>query len=661
MITDEDKERVRQATDILQLVGETVELKRRGADYWGCCPFHHEKSPSFHVNPTTGLWKCFGCGAGGDVFAYVMKRESLDFPDSIRYLADKAGIELSEERGAARKGPRRNRLIECLTEAERFYSTMLLRGRGEGPDAGRAYLAGRGFGSDVCRRWGLGYAAGHQTLVEHLRKLGFSMQEILACDLALQGQGGRLRDRFFDRVMFPIHDEQGRTIAFGGRVMGDAKPKYLNTKETAVFSKRKHLFAFDRAKESMAATGTCVVCEGYTDVIAMHEAGFKNTVATLGTALTMDHVKLIERFAKRRIICMFDGDEAGQRAAERAVQYIDKTSVEMLCVVLPDNLDPMEFLSARGADALRPILEAAQPLMDFVFGKRLAGYDLSVPGKRVAALNDMAGVLAPLGDSMLLDGYALQLGDMLGFDVARVKQVIRERAASERRKAGQRDGGGRTDRRRQAASSPERDVPPYDDVPPYYEGGGYGAGYDDGPYDDYDGPYAPAGGGAGREGQGVSTAALSNDERMQSAAERELLAMIASHPDVMRGHGERIATFTWSDSRYEAMAWAMLATPAGTPPADVVRAAAGVVAEAPQILAGGRLEVTSRMPADRRADFLLNAVELWSKRREVREIKARLRLSSSTVPDEGQIELFRRATELQKRINELSNSVSAVV
>ena len=198
-------------------------------------------------------------------------------------------------------------------------------------------------------------------------------------------------------------------------------------------------------------------------------------------------------------------------------------------------------------------------------------------------------------------------------------------------------------------------------MPPYYEDGGYGAGYDDGTYDAYDGPYATAGGGAGREGQGVSTAALSNDERMQSAAERELLAMIASHPDVMRGHGERIATFTWSDARYEAMAWAMLATPAGTPPADVVRAAAGVVAEAPQILAGGRLEVTSRMPADQRADFLLNVVELWSKRREVREIKARLRLSSSTVPDEGQIELFRRATELQKRINELSNSVSAVV
>lgn len=630
MITDEDKERVRQATDVLQLVGETVELKRRGSDWWGCCPFHHEKSPSFHVNPTTGLWKCFGCGAGGDVFAYVMKRESLDFPDSIRYLAERAGIELSEERSGPRRGPRRTRVLDCLQEAEKYYNTQLMRGRGDGPAAGRRYLAGRGFGSDVCRRWGLGFAPGRGALAEHLRAQGFSRQELVSADLALEGQGGRLRDRFYDRVMFPIHDEQGRTIAFGGRVMTDAKPKYLNTKETAVFSKGKHLFAFDRAKDSMVATGTCIVCEGYTDVIAMHEAGFTNAVATLGTALTMDHVKLIERFARRRIVCMFDGDEAGQRAAERAVRYIDKTGAEMLCVVLPNNQDPMEFLRDHGADALRPILASAQPLMDFVFGKRLAGYDLSVPGRRVAALDDMAQVLAPLADSMLLDGYATQLADMLGFDVDRVRQVIRDKAAAARRKEAERpsaEGAYRPQQRSGASQVPEPQ------------------------------PMRPDGGG---EGRALPAVALSTDERMQSVAERELLSMIATHPDVMRGHGDRIATFTWSDSRFEAMAWAMLATPAGTAPAQVVAAATDVVADAPRILAGGRLEVTSRMPVEQRADFLLDVVELWSKRREVREIKARLRMSSSSVPDEQARGLFRTATELQKRINELSNRVSAV-
>ncbi len=619
---------------MLQLVGETVELKRRGSDWWGCCPFHHEKSPSFHVNPTTGLWKCFGCGAGGDVFAYVMKRESLDFPDSIRYLAERAGIELSEERSGPRRGPRRTRVLDCLQEAEKYYNTQLMRGRGDGPAAGRRYLSGRGFGSDVCRRWGLGFAPGHGALTEHLRAQGFSRQELVSADLALEGQGGRLRDRFYDRVMFPIHDEQGRTIAFGGRVMTDAKPKYLNTKETAVFSKGKHLFAFDRAKDSMVASGTCIVCEGYTDVIAMHEAGFTNAVATLGTALTMDHVKLIERFARKRIICMFDGDEAGQRAAERAVRYIDKTGVEMLCVVLPNNQDPMEFLRDHGADALRPILAAAQPLMDFVFGKRLAGYDLSVPGRRVAALDDMAQVLAPLADSMLMDGYATQLADMLGFDVDRVRQVIRDKAAAARRKEAERS--------RMEAQQPQPQSQSQ------WQGDRQAAA-----------PQQAAQGGGG-EGRALPAAALSTDERMQSVAERELLSMIATHPDVMRQHGDRIATFTWSDSRFEAMAWAMLATPAGTPPAEVVGAATDVVADAPRILAGGRLEVTSRMPVEQRADFLLDVVELWSKRREVREIKARLRMSSSSVPDDQARGLFRTATELQKRINELSNRVSAV-
>ena len=185
MITDEDKERVRQATDFQALVSETVVLRQRGHDFWGCCPFHHEKSPSFHMNPSTGLWNCFGCHKGGDVFDYVMARENLDFVDAIRYLADRAGIELSEEQGKANRGPKRNRLIEALSEAESFYSTMLLRGRGQAQDAARRYFAGRGFGSDVCRRWGLGFAPGRGTLVQDLRKKGFTQQEIMAADLAV--------------------------------------------------------------------------------------------------------------------------------------------------------------------------------------------------------------------------------------------------------------------------------------------------------------------------------------------------------------------------------------------------------------------------------------------------------------------------------------------
>ena len=606
MITDEDKERVRQATDVLALVGETVELRQRGNSFWGCCPFHQEKSPSFHVDPQTGLWKCFGCGESGDIFAYVMKRESLDFPDAIRYLADRAGIELAEERGA-RRGPRRNRLVEALEAAEEYYCTMLMRGRGEGPAAGRSYLAGRGFGQKICRSWHLGYAPGRGLLVAHLRAQGFTPAEMVAADLALENRG-QLRDRFYERVMFPIHDRQGRTIGFGGRVLGDAKPKYLNTKETSVFHKSKHLFAFDRAKDAMVATGEAIVCEGYTDVIAMHEAGFTNTVAALGTSFSVDHVRAISGFAKTRIICMFDGDAAGQKAAERAVQFLDKTQLDMVCVVLPDNQDPAEFIADHGAEAMRAQLRAARPLMDFVFERRLSSFDLSVPGQRVAALESLSEVLVPLRDSVLLDGYAAQLAQILGCDVNEAKRRIRNHPV--RRQAPEGEG-----------TRPAAPVRP-------------------------------------RE---VDLAALSSDERFQVRAERELLALMATQPDAVRPYGERMASFSWADSRNEAMAWAMLATPEGTAPQQVVAAAESVVAEAPRILAGGSIAVLEGMDTAHKVEFLLDTVELASCRREVQQIRARLRgLGSAPVGAETQ-ELFKRATELQKQIGELTRRLPSVV
>lgn len=694
MISDEEREKVRQATDILSLVGETVELKQRGAnDFWGCCPFHHEKSPSFHVNVSTGLWKCFGCGAGGDLFDFVMKRENLDFPDSIRYLADRAGIELVEERGPARKGPRRNRIIECLTEAESFYSLMLMRGRRDGPAAGRSYLAGRGFGSAICKRWHLGYAPGHGALVAHLRQKGFSNAEMLAADLAVE-RGGRLADRFYDRVMFPIHDEQGKTIAFGGRVLTDAKPKYLNTKETAVFHKGKHLFAFDRAKENIAAKGVAIVSEGYTDVISLHEAGYNNAVAALGTSFSLDHVRTLSRFANK-IICMFDGDAAGQKAAERAIQFIDKTEADLRCVVLPNNQDPAEFLASHDHAQLQPILDRAEPLMDFVFRKRLAGYDLSSPGRRVAALNEIATLLAPLKNSYVLDAYATQLADALGMDVEETKRVIRSKPvkdvpegsvvrASRVRPQGasassKTMGSGSRVSQRNALTSrrpQQMGVPTYpeayegeadsyyDDVPAdYVPSEGSYAGYDDG-----SGNVGGSGSGMGYEGAyggraSVSSAsptaleALSGEERQQVQAERELLSLLATDPDVLRPYAERIAQIFWTDSRHEAMAWAILATPAGTSPADAVRAATEVVPDAPRILASGRLVATPGMSADQKASFVLDTVELFSTRRRIREIRAKLR--SEDLGDQAE-QLFTEATELQRHANELSNRLSGV-
>ena len=667
MITDEDKERVRQATDLVALVSETVELRQRGQEFWGCCPFHGEKSPSFKVNPNTGLWHCFGCGEGGDVFSYVQKRENLEFPDAIRYLADRAGIELAEERGGQR-GPRRNRLIECLTEAESFYSTMLMRSRSEGAAQARAYFAGRGFGSDVCRRWGLGYAPGRGALVAHLRQKGFSAREIVAADLAVD-RSGRPSDRFYERVMFPIHDELGRTIAFGGRIMGKKKDvaKYVNTRDTAVFNKGKHLFAYDRAKQTMAATGQAIVCEGYTDVIAMHEAGFTNAVAALGTAFRLDHVKLMERQRVHRITCMFDGDAAGQRAAERAVRYIDKTTAEFRCVVLPDDMDPMEFLAVRGADELRPILEAAEPLMDFVFAKRLEGLDLSVPGRRVAALKDMASLLAPLKHSVLLDEYATRLADTLGLEVEDAKRAIREAPVQDadderpRRTAGPQGAAGGSGARRQAAAPARK---------PRAQAG---SSWDDGvPMDAYDAvPVTEDGGrdvppedGAPLEAASAAPVSprlesLSADERLQVFSERELLCALAARPDEVRPYADRIVSFSWTDSRHEAMAWAMLSAPEGSSPAEVVAAAAGVVPEAPSILSGGRALEGREMPDERKLSVVMDTVELGSCRRRIRQIRVRLRSLSKGAPDGESEGLFEEATSLQLRVNELVRKLSS--
>ena len=638
MITDEDKERVRQATDFLQLVGETVELRRRGADWWGCCPFHHEKTPSFHINPSTGLWKCFGCGLGGDVYDYVMKRENLEFVDAIRYLADRAGIELVEERGG-RRGPRRNRLVECLTEAEAFYATRLMRGRGKGPAEARAYLAGRGYGSTICRSWGLGYAPGHGLLVEHLSAKGFTAQEMETADLAVP-RNGYVADRFYDRVMFPIRDEQGRTIAFGGRVLTDAKPKYLNTKETPVFHKGKHLFAFDRAKEHIAARGEAIVCEGYTDVIALHEAGFPIAVAALGTSFSLDHVRTLSRFAKR-IICMFDGDAAGQRAAERAIQFLDKSEADLRCVVLPGGQDPAEYLDDHRPEELERVLSEAEPLMDFVLRKRLEGISPTTPGgQRMAVLDDLAGVLAPLRNSVLLDEYALVVADWLGVGVEDVKRSIRSKPVPKDEPGQQRPW--RQNTRAAAQNAPQDDgyFVPDDYLPP--EASGYGStrgGRGSVPQV----PQQPTGNGY----------ALTSDERLQLQAECELLSLMAAYPDELRPHADRIATFSWADERHEAIAWAILATPEGTQPVDVVRAAEAVVPDATKTLSSGRV-VSVDEDLSAKARFLLDTVELYSTRRRIRELRASMRSGADTSQN-----AFLEATNLQRHANDLANRVAS--
>ncbi len=654
MISDDEKNRVREASDLVAIVQESVELKPRGREFWGCCPFHGEKTPSFHVIPQIQTWHCFGCGEGGDVFSYIQKRENLSFPESIRYLAERAGIELHDDASFKQnRSTKRTRIYELCDATADFYHTMLMRGKDPRP---REYFASRGMGGDVCRRYRLGFAPGGGALVSHLSKLGFSAREMIDANVAVS-RGRGLSDRFYDRVMFPIFDEQGHGIAFGGRIMGEGQPKYLNTAETGVFHKKKNLYGFNWAKEHIVAEQAAVVVEGYTDCIACWEAGIKNVVATLGTALTEHHVKTLTRFAKR-IVYMFDGDAAGQKAARRAIQFIEQESMDLRCVVLPDGMDPMEFISARGGEELKSLIESAEPLMDFVFRSLEESSDITTPGGRAKALEDALELIYPLRNSYMIENYFVSIADRLGLDDATVrassskvfKEVAKREAAAKRREDVYERGA--QSRSTSAAAAPAAPVEeePYDYVPLDAYEGAPAAEPADGAYD----------GAASAAASPVpSLTVLTDVERKALAGERELLTLLVSYPDLFRAYAERICSIDWVDPRNESIAWAVLATPEGTDPAQAMDAARAVVPEAAELVSSGTLSVTSQHPTNTNIEFMLDTLELYTVKRRYRTAQGRLR-SDRTLDADARRELTVQALADNKRIHELARSLEGV-
>ena len=430
-ISDDDIRRVRDATDLVSLVAERVVLKQKGRLFWGNCPFHGEKTPSFKIDPATQLWHCFGCGKGGDAYKYVMLSENVDFVEAVRGLADRAHIEIVAEAGGVPRG-RKERLTAASEAAAAFYHDVLTKSSTPAASKAREYLGHRGLGSDVAKTWSLGFAPGGNALVKHLSAAGFSAEEMVDANLAFKNErGGQLRDRFYERIMFPIRDLQGRVIAFGGRVIENKEPKYLNTQDTPIFHKSANMYGIDRAKAQITSSGTAIVVEGYTDVIALHEAGMTNVVATLGTALTREHVRLLSRFAKR-VVFLFDGDAAGMRAADRASGFIDNTitpeagaeRISLEVTVLPGGQDPADFVAANGADALAECVAAAVPLLRFSIDRRLAEFDLGKPEERARALKAAAEVLAPVKESLLADDYSNYIADRLFADFGTVRRAV---------------------------------------------------------------------------------------------------------------------------------------------------------------------------------------------------------------------------------------------
>lgn len=415
---------LKSRTDIADVISSYVSLKRSGRSLMGLCPFHNEKSPSFSVSRENGFFYCFGCGAGGDAITFIRKIENLDYVEAVRLLAQRAGLTVPETGTDDGMGLLRTRIYEANREAARFYHRCLYSPEGKNA---LEYLRGRQLSEKTIRHFGLGYSpASRFELVNHLRAKGFSNNEIIQANLANLSSRGNSFDRFSDRVMFPIIDLRGNVIAFGGRIMSDIKPKYLNTSDTPVFNKSRSLFAMQFAKNK--ANGQLILVEGYMDVIALHQAGFENTVATLGTALTQEQAMMIKRYCDEVVIC-YDADEAGQKATQRAISILRPAGLRIRILTVPNGKDPDEFIKShgdQGSARFRMLLERSGNDMDYRLSKLQAGFNMEITAQRVEFLTEAAKLVSQLDNPVEQDVYISRLSGELGVEKAAFAQLVKK-------------------------------------------------------------------------------------------------------------------------------------------------------------------------------------------------------------------------------------------
>ncbi|MGJ5897137.1 DNA primase [Streptomyces niveiscabiei] len=437
-INDEDVKAVRDAVPIDAVVSEYLQLRSAGGgNLKGLCPFHDEKSPSFQVSPSKGLFHCFGCQEGGDTITFVMKVDHLTFSESVERLAARAGITLRYEEGGYNPSHQRGeriRLVEAHKIAAEWYAEQLATS--PEADTGRMFLAERGFDQAAAVHFGVGYSPqGWDHLTRFLRGKGFSDRELTLSGLSQEGRRGPI-DRFRGRLMWPIRDIGGDVVGFGARKLyeADTGPKYLNTPDTPIYKKSQVLYGIDLAKQSIAKSSRAVVVEGYTDVMACHLAGVTTAIATCGTAFGGEHIKILRRLlmdnGSARVIFTFDGDAAGQKAALRAFEDDQKFAAETYIAIAPDGMDPCELRLAKGDEAVADLAEPRTPLFEFALRQIVARYDLDTPGGRAAALDEAAPVVARIKNSGAQHEVAVQLAGLLGildtqFVVKRVAQLAR--------------------------------------------------------------------------------------------------------------------------------------------------------------------------------------------------------------------------------------------
>ena len=434
-IRQSDVEEVKARTNIADIVGEHVSLKSAGVgSLKGLCPFHDERSPSFHVRPQLGYYHCFGCGESGDVYSFLQRMDHVSFTEAVERLAGRVGLELHyEDGGQASDHGNRARLLAANQAAAEFFVERL-----GAPDAevGRRFLGERGFDAEAARRFGVGFAPkSWDALTDHLKGRGFTTEELAASGLVSQGDRG-VYDRFRGRLVWPIRDVTGQTVGFGARRLldDDQGPKYLNTPETAIYHKAQVLYGLDLAKRDIAKTHRVVVVEGYTDVMACHLAGVTTAIATCGTSFGVDHIKVLRRVLGDdsgigEVVFTFDGDAAGQQAAMRAFAEEQRFAAQTFVAVAPDGLDPCDLRLARGDAAVRSLVDTRTPMFEFVIRHTVARYDLETVEGRVAALRAAAPAVADIRDPALRPGYTRELARMLGLELAEVERAVRSAAA----------------------------------------------------------------------------------------------------------------------------------------------------------------------------------------------------------------------------------------
>lgn len=421
-------EQVRTENDIVDVIGDYVKLQKKGSSYFGLCPFHNEKSPSFSVSPHKQMYYCFGCGEGGNVISFLMKYENYTFVEAMEVLAKRVGIELPKmeySKEAKKQQDLKTRIIEINTEAAKYYHYVLKTPRGK---TAYHYLKGRELSDETIVKFGLGYSDKYNNnLYQYLKNKGYKDDELKETGLFTYDEKRGVTDKFWNRVMFPIMDANNRVIAFGGRVMGDAKPKYLNSPETRVFDKSRNLYGLNAARASRK--NYMLICEGYMDVISLHQSGFNNAVAALGTAFTSRHASLIKRYVKE-VVLTFDSDEAGTKAALRAIPYLKEAGLAVKVLNMSPYKDPDEFIKNLGSEAYEDRIKNATNFFLFQAGAEKKNYNLNDPQEKTAFHNKVAEMLLDFNDEIERDNYIESVSSTFNIPKEGLTKLVKKKGLS---------------------------------------------------------------------------------------------------------------------------------------------------------------------------------------------------------------------------------------